>query len=65
MVQFHLKVENVMNVAVLYANTIIEYKKKKCVGVTDLNCIYQKFDGEDYFENFIIRYSSLYFQSEN
>ena len=54
-----------MNVAVLYANTIIEYKKKKCVGVTDLNCIYQKFDGEDYFENFIIRYSSLYFQSEN
>ena len=54
-----------MNVAVLFANTIIQYKKEKCLVGTDFDCIHRIFSGEDYFENFIIKHSSMYSRWED
>eukprot|EP00092_Neocalanus_flemingeri_P024712 GFUD01026801.1.p1 GENE.GFUD01026801.1~~GFUD01026801.1.p1 ORF type:complete len:923 (-),score=169.35 GFUD01026801.1:112-2880(-) len=47
------KVENVMNTAVLYAKTFGKYMKDKCSNKGNA-CIYESFDGREYFDNFIL-----------
>ena len=41
-----------MNTAVLYSKTFKKYKNDKCP--TDPNCIFSVFDGQDYFNNYIL-----------
>ena len=43
-----------MNVAVLYHTAIKGFKKKNCTGQS-INCIYEKFDGETFFNDFIMK----------
>jgi hypothetical protein len=43
-----------MNTAVLYAKTFGKYKREKCPDKTDKTCIYNIFDGQDYFDNYIL-----------
>ena len=52
------KVENVMNVAVLYSETFKNYSKKICPrkGNAGLyaSCIHERFNGTNFFNNFIL-----------
>ena len=43
-----------MNVAVLYAKTFRKYKREKCPDRSDINCIYNNYDGQDYFDNYVL-----------
>ena len=47
------KVENVMNVAVLYSETFKQYRKTICPQL-DAICIHSKFNGPNFFNNFIL-----------
>ena len=55
---FLCQVENVMNAAVLYYDTISKYRDFKCstgngrIGA----CLQGKFDGEEYFNDFILKH---------
>jgi len=51
------KVENVMNTAVLYSKTFKNYKKDKCPN--DPNCIFNVFNGQEYFNNYILNTKGL------
>ena len=48
------KVENVMNVAVLFSDTFRNYRRAICPRNSDHACIHDNFDGEDYFNNHIL-----------
>ena len=48
------KVENVMNVAVLFSETFRNYRKTICRQSNDINCIHKKFDGQEYFNKHIL-----------
>ena len=43
-----------MNTVVLYAKTFGKYKREKCPDKADKTCIYKVFDGQDYFDNYIL-----------
>ena len=43
-----------MNTAVLYSKTFGKYKREKCPDKGDKTCIYKDFDGQDYFDNYIL-----------
>ena len=59
--QFSVQVENVMNTAVLYSKTFKNYKKDKCPN--DPNCIFKVFNGQEYFNNYILNTKGMnYFQ---
>lgn len=53
------KVENVMNTAVLYAKTFGKYKREKCPDKANKTCIHKIFDGQDYFDNYILNTKDL------
>ena len=43
-----------MNTAVLYAKTFGKYKREKCPDTANKTCIHKIFDGQDYFDNYIL-----------
>ena len=43
-----------MNTAVLYAKTFNKYKKAKCPDRLDTNCIYEVWDGQEYFDEYVL-----------
>ena len=47
------KVENVMNVAVLYRETFKQYSKAICPQLT-ASCIHSSFNGKNFFNNYIL-----------
>ena len=48
-----------MDVAVLYHHTIMKYKEKKCSKSASDDCIHKVFDGEEYFEDFILNHDDI------
>ena len=51
-----------MNTAVLYAKTFKKYKKEKCQN--DDACIYKKFDGQEYFNKYILNTKGKYIKTK-
>ena len=51
------KVENVMNVAVLYSETFKQYRKTICPQLT-ASCIQSNFNGSNFFNNYILNAKS-------
>ena len=51
------KVENVMNVAVLYSETFKQYSKTICPQLT-ASCIQSNFNGSNFFNNYILNAKS-------
>ena len=49
-----------MNTVVLFTKTFGRYKKEKCPDKADVTCIYKKFDGQDYFDNYILNTKGQY-----
>ena len=43
-----------MNVALMYAETIKNFNKIKCGQSSSVDCIHDMFDGEEYFDEFIM-----------
>ena len=58
------KVENVMNTAALFAQSFKKYKDSIC-NRNDSDCIYHKFDGKQYFEQFILKSTAKSLFTEN
>ena len=58
------KVENVMNTAVLFAQSFRKYKDRIC-NSDDSDCVYHKFDGKQYFEQFILNSTAKSLFTEN
>ena len=52
------KVENVMNVAVLFSETFKVYNRAICGNIRNSNCIHNNFDGEKYFNEYILNAKS-------
>ena len=52
------KVENVMNVAVLFYETFKKYIQTICRDQPDSACIHENFDGEKYFNDHILNAKS-------
>ena len=48
-----------MDVAVLYHHTIMKYKEKKCPSSASDDCIHRVFDGEEYFNKFILNHEDI------
>ena len=58
------KVENVMNTAVLFAQSFRRYKDSIC-NPDNSDCIYNQFDGKQYFEQFILKSTAKSLFTEN
>jgi len=50
------KVENVMNTVVLYEKSFKKYMQDKCDKSNPAPCIFDKYDGQDYFNNYILNF---------
>ena len=50
------QVEQVMNVGVIFADTIKRYKQDKCSNTSSSTCLHNVFDGEEYFNEYILNH---------
>ena len=50
------QVEQVMNVGVIFADTIKRYKQDKCSNTSSSTCLHNVFNGEEYFNEYILNH---------